>query len=447
MNLDPFFHAKSIAIIGASRTPGKVGYTILKQLLGKGFRLYPVNPNADDILGQKCYANVTDIPDKVELAVIATPGPTVPHILDQCGKKAIRHAIIISAGFKERGNTTLEKQLQDALKRNKITCIGPNCLGVFDAHTTLDTLFLPKERLKRPKKGRISFISQSGATGSAILDLAAYENYGFAKFISYGNAANVDESDLLAYLSNDEHTSVICLYVEGVKDGKKFLNTAKQCKKPIIAIKGGVTEAGGKAAKSHTGSLAGSANVYFGAFAQANIITAHKLEELFEFAKLAEKTQHPPKGQRVHVITNGGGYGILTADAIEHYGLTLAKPGQSITALKTTLPPTVAAGNPFDVLGDATNERYQLALDAAVKDKNNDSIVLVLLTQTPLIDEHMVRIVEDAAQKTNKPLVLVITGSQYSQQLKHQIENAGIPVFRFPENAVRALAAYTQYSR
>ncbi len=445
MNLDPFFHAKSIAVIGASRESGKVGNTILKQLMGKNFKLYPVNPNADNILGLKCYASVAQIPDKIELAVISTPGLTVPTILDQCGKKNIRHVVIISAGFKEVGDTKLEKELQDKLKGNNITCIGPNCLGIFDAHTGMDMLFLPKERLKRPLPGAVSFISQSGATGSAILDLAAYENYGFAKFISYGNAANVDESDLLDYLARDPDTKVICMYIEGVHDGKKFLETAKNCKKPIIVIKGGTTEAGGKAAKSHTGALAGSADVYYGAFKQANIITAHKMEELFEFAKLFDKIRTKASGDKVQIITNGGGYGILTADAIIHYGLKLAQAGRTIKALQKIFPPTVIVDNPTDLLGDATVERYKLAIEAALKDTNNDSIIVVALTQTPLLDESLVQVVKEAYAKAHKPIVLVTTGSEYAIQLKKQFEKTGIPCFTFPENAVRALAAYTHY--
>ncbi len=445
MNLDPFFHAKSIAVIGAARESGKIGNTILKQLMGRDFKLYPINPNADEILGLTCYASVLQIPTKIELAIIATPGPTVPAILDQCGKKGISHVVIISAGFKEVGNMKLEKELQDKLKGNKITAIGPNCLGIFDAHTKMDMLFLPKERLKRPQAGVISFISQSGATGSAVLDLAAYEGYGFAKFISYGNAANVDESDLLDYLSRDPDTKVICMYIEGAHNGRKFLETAKNCKKPVIVIKGGVTEAGGKAAKSHTGALAGSADVYYGAFKQANIITAHKMEEIFEFAKIFEKLKVRASGDKVQIITNGGGYGILTADSVIHYGLKLAQAGKPIKALQKIFPPTVVVDNPIDVLGDATVERYKLAIEAALKDTNNDSIVITALTQTPLLDESLVKVVSAAYKKAHKPIILVSTGSEYSLKLKKQFEAEGIPCFTFPENAVRALAAYTHY--
>ncbi|MBW2969684.1 CoA-binding protein [Candidatus Woesearchaeota archaeon] len=445
MNLEPFFKSKKIAIIGASRTPGKIGNTILKQLMGRNFELYPVNPNAEDILGYKTYESVLQIPAKPELAVIATPAETIPAILDQCGKKGIRHVIIISAGFKEIGNANLEKELQDKLKGNKITCIGPNCLGVFDAHTKLDTLFLPKERLKRPKPGELSFITQSGATGSAVLDLAAHENYGFAKFISYGNAANVDESDLIEYLARDPDTKIICMYTEQVQNGKKFLETTKKCKKPILVIKGGVTEAGAKAAKSHTGALAGSAEVYYGAFKQSKLVISETLQELFKNMKIFEKTKVQATGNKVQIITNGGGYGILTADAVIKNGLKLARPGKPIKELRKKFPPTVVIGNPTDLLGDATTERYKLAIEAAIKDTNNDSIILITLTQTPLLDESIVETIKEAYKKSQKPIVLVSTGSEHANKIKTQFETAGIPCFTFPENAANALAAYTRY--
>jgi len=445
LTLEPFFSAQRIAIVGASREKGKVGNTILKQLLGRHFTLYPVNPNADKILGLDAYPSLTDVPGDVDLAVIATPAKTVPGILDECGTNNITHAIIISAGFEEIGNTALAGELARAIKRNNITCIGPNCLGIFDAHTKLDTFFLPKERLRRPEAGSISLISQSGATGSAIMDLAAKEHFGMAKTISYGNAANVDESDLLAYLIKDSDTRVICMYLEGMRDGRKFMRIAKRSKKPIIVLKGGVTDAGSSAAKSHTGSLAGSADAYFGAFKQCGVIIARTLEELFEYAKIFDKLFARLDGTRIQVITNGGGFGILSSDALVHHGFTLAKPGKPIERLRDTFPPTAIVGNPIDVLGDATNERYELALDAALSDSANDGIVLVLLTQTPRIDENLVDTLTPKINNATKPVVLVITGSEYSARITSAFESRGIPCFAFPDNAVRALAAYARH--
>ena len=450
MNLDTFFKADKIAVIGASREDGKVGNVIFKNFL-EGFdkEVYPVNPNADEILGYKCYKSVRDIPGKLELAIICIPAKFVPSAVIECGKKGIKHVVIISAGFKEVGNTKLEKELLNALEKYDIKCIGPNCLGVYASKGHIDTLFLPKDRLKRPKAGVISFVSQSGASGSAILDLAAAEQFGFAKFISYGNAINIDESDLIEYLGNDPNTNVICLYVEGVKDGKKFLETCKKVasKKPIIAIKGGITEAGKKAALSHTGSLAGSAEVYFGAFKQAGITIAHTLEEVFDYMKVFEKVQVKPKGRNIQVITNGGGFGILCSDAIAGLGLDMAElTSATKNSLKKKLPPIAVVGNPIDLLGDATTARYRLALDACVKDKNVDIIVAIVLSQTPLLEEEIITdVLQEFNDKKKKPIITITTGSEFSEKLKQEIENSGLPCFRFPFSAIRAIKMYLEY--
>ncbi len=445
MNLDKFFNAQSIAVIGAAREDGKIGNVIFKNFLRPEFRgrVFPVNPNVDEILGKKSYPSIKDIPEKVELAVIAVPGAIVPKVIDDCGKKGVKHVIIISAGFKEIGNTKLDIELEKAMKKYGIKAIGPNCLGIYDSESRIDTLFLPQDRLRRPKRGGISFVSQSGASGSAILDLAAKEGFGFAKFISYGNAMNVDESDLIEYLGNDPKTRVICLYVEGIKDGKKFLDICKKVSevKPIIAIKGGITEAGKKAALSHTGALAGSAEIYFGAFSQAGIIRAETLEEIFDLVNIFEKSSTKPKGKRIQVITNGGGFGILCADAISTLGLDMAELSAAAKKeLKKTFPPIAVIDNPMDLLGDATTERYRLAIDACMKDKGIDLLLVVVLTQTPLIEkEKIVSILSDYNNQHKKPIVVIITGSEYSEKVKQEIEEKGIPCFRFPFCAVKAI--------
>lgn len=446
MNLDPFFKSKRIAIIGASRKNGKIGNVILRQLLGKNFTLFAVNPSADEILGIKSYPSVLDIPGTIELAVIATPAQTVPVILDQLGKKKVHHAVIITAGFKETGNTKLERDLQDKLKSHNILAIGPNCLGVLDCHTGLDTLFLPSDRLKRPKPGHISFISQSGATGSAILDLLAGEDFGFAKFISYGNAANVSESDLIFYLNKDPYTKVIAIYLEGAQNGRAFLDASCTCKKPIVLIKGGTTSFGSSAAKSHTGSLAGSADVYLGAFKQAGIIYTQTTQELFDTIKLFDKLHVGCAGNRVQIITNGGGYGILAADAVFRAGLTLAPAGAALKSLKKQMP-TAILSNPLDLLGDADDERYRLALDAAISDPNSDAIVCIALPQTPRLDQNLIKIIAAAYQKSSKPFVLVTTGSTAAKHFKTRAEAAGIPCYDYPENAVNALKRYIEFCR
>jgi acetyl coenzyme A synthetase (ADP forming)-like protein len=448
MNIATFFGAKTVAVIGASREQGKVGNVVFTNFLRQGFkgRVYPVNPNAADILGHKCYESVRDIPDTVELAVIAVPGQFVPKVLDECGKKGIRHAVIISAGFKEVGNAKLDSELRKALERNKIAAIGPNCLGVFDTASRVDTLFLPADRLLRPKAGGISFISQSGALSSAVLDLAAQEGYGFAKFVSYGNAMNVDESDLLEFMADDPLTKVVCLYIEGVHDGKKFLAAATKAakSKPVIVLKGGITAAGGKATLSHTGSLAGAAEVYLGVFRQAGLIVAYDIEEVFDYLKIFEKLHVVPKGNRVQVITNGGGYGIILSDELSQAKhLAMATPGpDTVSSLKKQFPPTAVVSNPLDVLGDATEERYRLAIEACLKDKNNDMLLVVILPQTPLLKlEALAQQTIALAEKAKKPLVCVVTGSEFATRFARRLEDKNIPCFEFPVRAVRALDA------
>lgn len=439
-----FFQAKRVAIIGASKEEGKVGNVIFQNFLGLPFKgeVFAVNPNAAEVMGYSTYKNVRDIPGKVELAVIAVPAKFVVKAVEDCGKKKIRNVIIITAGFKEVGNNKLDNLLEKTLAKYKIKCIGPNCLGVYSTYG-IDTLFLPKVRLKRPKPGKISFVSQSGASGSAILDLAAEEGYGFSKFISYGNAMNIDETDLIEYLAEDKDTQVICLYVEGIVNGKRFMETCKKIsrKKPIIAIKGGTSKKGSEATMSHTGSLAGQAEIYYGAFKQAGIITANNLEEMFDYLKIFEKIKIKPKGNRIQVITNGGGYGILSTDAIEQFGLEMAEPSKTtIHFLKKKMPAIAIIKNPTDLLGDADTQRYKDTINAYLKDKNVDIILATILPQTPLIGQQsIVDALEELNKNTKKPIITITTGSEYATELRKKIEEKGIPCFEFPHNAARAI--------
>lgn len=449
LNLDNFFKGQNVAVIGVSRNPNKIGHVIFKNLVDGSFKgkVFIVNPNAEDILNHKAYASVTQIEEKVDVAVIAIPAEFVIPTLNECGKKGIRHVVLITSGFKEIGNLELEKKLYETLKKNRIIAVGPNCLGTFDAYTGLDSLFLPKSRMKRPKPGGISFICQSGAVGSTILDLASDEGYGFAKFISYGNATNLDETDLMEYLANDEETKVICMYIEGIKDGKKFLKVARDVakKKPVIAIKAGVTEAGSKATLSHTGSLAGAAEVYLGAFKQAGIIRARSLREMFDFAKVFEKSI-PPKGKRVQIITNGGGYGILSADAVLENELPMAQMSKKThDFLKKNFSPIAIVNNPMDLAGDADTNRYKLAIGSCLEDKNIDIILTVLLYQTPLISPDVTDVVSGFNSLRKKPIIVVSTGGEFTQVLKKSLEGKGVPCFTFPEEAVNAIRELVHY--
>jgi len=445
-----FFQAKRVAVIGASKEEGKVGNVIFQNFLSLPFKgeAFPVNPNTEEVLGYKTFPNVKKIPGKIDLAVIAIPAKHVIKAVEDCGKKRIKNIIIISAGFRETGNKKLSNQLKKTLEKHKIKCIGPNCLGVYSSYG-VDTLFLPKSRLKRPKPGAIAFVSQSGASGSAILDLAAEEGYGFSKFISYGNAINTDETDLLEWLEQDRETKVICIYVEGIRRGKKFLETCKKItkKKPIIAIKGGTSKKGSEATKSHTGSLAGQAETYFGAFKQAGITTAKNLEEMFDYLKIFEKTQKKPKGNKVQIITNGGGYGILCTDALSHYKIPLAEPNKStITKIKKKMPKIAVIKNPTDLLGDADTQRYKETINAYLKDNKTDIILAVILPQTPLIEHYeILQALEEIHKKSKKTIITIATGSEYATQLRKEIEQKGIPCYEFPYNAARAIKALTSF--
>ncbi len=445
--MDKFFNANSVAVIGVSANDKKIGHTIFKNLLEGDYqgKVYPINPTIRKVLGQQVYPKITNIIEPIDLAIIAIPAKSVLNVIDECNEKKIKHIIIISSGFKEVGNKELENNLKEKLKQYGMKAIGPNCLGTFDAYTNLDTLFLPLEKMQRPKKGVISFISQSGALGAAMLDKASYMGFGFSKFISYGNGTILDETDYLQYLAKDRNTKVICIYLEGLTNGKRFLTVAKEItkKKPIIIIKGGITKEGSKATLSHTGSMAGEEHVYETAFKQTGIIQVKSLEELFLIAKMFEKAKIP-KGKNVQIITNGGGYGILCTDAIIKNNLKLAKIKKTTyKKLQKLLPNITTIGNPIDLVGDADPKRYEQAITIVSKDKNIDILLLITLFQTPSLNNKIVDVIKKTYK--TKTVVVVATGGKETQELKLQLEKNKIPCFDYPEQAVNALQKLTNY--
>lgn len=450
MNLNNFFNPKTIAVIGVSRNPNKVGHVIFKNLIESGFpgEVIPINPETQQILHYRCYPSIAKVKKKIDLAVIAIPAEYVLKAVQQCNSRNIKDVVIVTAGFRESGNAALEDRLKTYLNKNKMRCIGVNCLGHFDAYSKVDTLFLPRYRLKRPAAGNISFVCQSGAVGSAILDIATEQGHKFSKFISYGNATNLDESDIIEYLAQDKTTKVICLYVEGIQDGEKFFRIAKRVSKtkPIIAIKGGLTAAGSKATLSHTGALAGNKAVYLGIFRQTGIIKADSLEEMFNIASLIEKGVKL-QGNKILVITNGGGYGIIATDTISdspHLKMAELSPS-SVACFKKSFPPTASNHNPLDLVGDATTDRYKIALETTLKDKNIDAILLIVLYQTPLITTDIVEVISELHREYPKPLIVVSTGAEFTKNLSHALEENSIPVFQFPEDAIKAIDKLTWY--
>jgi acyl-CoA synthetase (NDP forming) len=445
--LDGFFKAENLALIGASHEINKIGNVLFKNLI-KTKTVFPVNPNIDVIMNRHSFKSVLEIEDKIDMAIIAVKAELVPEVVEQCGKKKIKNVLIISSGFAEAGNEKLNEKLKNCLEKYDIKCIGPNCLGIYDAYSDLDAIFLTQQRLKRPTQGKISFISQSGALGGALLGTMADRKIGISKFVSYGNAINLNECDYLEYLGNDPETSVICVYVEQIKDGKRFLEIGKKVakEKPIIVLKGGMTEKGNKAAMSHTGSLAGDARIYSGILKQIGAIQVDNLEDLFSVANLFDKfyeLKKKIKGKKIQVITNGGGYGIICADQIEKNKLELGELSSATVAKMKKFMPTFAnIGNPMDLMGDVTNERYRLALDACLDDANIDLVLLVVLYQTPLINQDLVEIISQAQKSMKKPIVIVMNNNEFEESIKETLEEKEAVVFEFPEDAVRAIQKF-----
>ena len=448
-NLDAVFNPASIAVIGASREPNKIGHVIVKNFVDGGFggKVYPINPKAEDILGLKSYPTVMDVPGKIDSAVIAVPEAAVAEVLEECGRKGIKGVVLITGGFSEVGNVEEEKKIAAIANKYGMALIGPNCMGVITPASRVDSVFLPIYKLGRPRVGGISFISQSGAVGGCIVDLAARAGIGMSKFVSYGNAAVIDETDLLQYLATDKQTEIIVVYLEGIRDGRKFLEAAREItkKKPIVVLKAGRSAQGAEAALSHTGSLAGSAEAYKAAFRQANMIEAATLEQLFDFAKIFD--QLLPAGGRVGIVTNGAGRGVLATDSLEDEGLQLAKfSDETNKLLRASLPSYANVRNPLDLIGDADSHRYEIALNAMLKDDGVDMILLVILFQTAAIDSSVVNIAIRASDLQKKPIIAVCTGGEYTEMHKRILESYGIPTYASPSSAMRAINRFYAYS-
>ncbi len=452
--LNYLFYPKNVAVIGASNQEGSIGRAIFEnfhphrhQLLS---HVFAVNPNHSRILGRPAYKSVVELPADIDLAVIAVPAHAVPQTLRECIQKKVESVIIISAGFSEIGEKKLTSEIQELIAQNpKTRVMGPNCFGCFVGDTGLNTTFSSQQKMKLPKSGSMAFISQSGALGVAILDWASTQQFGVSKFVSYGNAMDLDESDFLKYLQKDPRTKVIAVYLEGIKHGPKFLQTAKRVSqhKPIILLKGGVTAQAHAATVSHTGSLAGSAEVYEGVFRQAGVIAARTLQELFHFAKTFE-TEPLMKGNRVQIITNGGGYGIITADAVIQSGLELAQMRSTAKArLKKQFPPTVTVANPLDLVGDADEHRYRAAVAAALADPHVDAVLVLVLFNIPAIGEGLVTQLAQLKKKAKKPLMVVSTGSGFTEEMRARLEHHGVPTFKYPEIAAASLKALYDYSQ
>ena len=436
--LNRIFKPTSVAVVGASRKEGKVGHSVLKNIIEYGFEgeIFPINPAADEILGLKCYKDVSEV-GAVDLIVVCVPNVIVPEVIRRASAKG---AVVISAGFREIGKEglQLEQELLDAAK-GRTRIIGPNCLGIIAAYSKLNASF----SAKAPEPGHIAFISQSGALCTAVLDLADKEAIGFSYFISLGNKCDVDEADLLEFLKDDEHTKAIALYLEGVKDGKKLMCAAEACNKPVVAIKSGRTAEGAKAASSHTGALAGSYEVFKTAARQSGITVADSLKELFDICT-GFSLLRIPETNKVAIVTNAGGPGVLAADACAEYGLELVRFSDStIRKLKDELPPHASIYNPVDVLGDATADRYEKALEAVIADENVAALLVILTPQAMTEVEKTAEVV--AKFQDLKPIVASFMGGTDVEAALPILKAHGVPNYDEPRRAVRVLGALNEY--
>ncbi len=449
--LEAIFSPKSIAVIGASQTEGSVGRAVFNNTLQGGFTgvAYPVNLKAPSVCGVRAYRSISNVPDKVDLAIVIVPATVVPTVVEECGENGVKGLVIVSAGFKEVGNrgAQLEDETKAIAEKYSMRLVGPNCLGVINTAPAvrLNTSFATK----MPAEGPIAFASQSGALCAAILDYARGEKIGFSKFVSMGNKADVNENDLLEYLGSDPNTRVILLYVEDFVDGRKFVEVAGRVteKKPIIAVKAGVTPEGARAASSHTGALAGSEEAHDAILRQSGVLRVESVSELFDYAR-AFAEQPLPKGNRVAIITNGGGPGIMATDACIRYGLEVAQFSEATKKrLRAGLPKAASVNNPVDIIGDAQADRYEIALRAALWDENVDC-GLVMLTPQAMVDIRKVgETIASIAPKSGKTVVGCLMGLVDVSPGIEVLEQNGIPHYSFPESAVRSLATLYNYQR
>jgi len=450
VTLDPLFRPRSVAIIGASRTPGKVGHILTKNIVESNFTgdIWPINPNADEVLGLKCHSSILDVPGEVDLAVIAIPAIAVAKVADECGRKGVKALVVVSAGFKEIGRegALLEKRLIEIGRKHGMRIQGPNCLGIIDTATPINLSFAPA----MPREGRIGFISQSGALGTAVLDWVLQEDLGFHSFVSLGNKADLDEVDFIEAMGEDENVSVILLYLESIEEGRRFLEVASKVvdKKPIVILKGGTSSAGARAAGSHTGALVGSFLAYKTAFEKSGVIMAESVEELFNNG-IAFSNQPIPKTEGVAIVTNAGGPGILATDLSERLGLRIANlTSETRNQLREGLPAAASTGNPVDVLGDAKADRYSFAVEKVLRDDHVGSLVVILTPQA--MTESMVTaesLLELHGRFREKPLVAVFMGGEGVEEAQNYLMRNGIPCYDFPHKGMKTLSALYEYAR
>ena len=442
-NLDRFFKPRSIAVVGASKTSTKIGHAALKNILISEYecKLFPINPKEKEILGVKCYAKLNDVPSSIDLVLISVPAKIVPQIMNECVQKRVKNVIIISSGFSETGNSELENEIKKIVEGVEINVLGPNTMGYKNASDGIDASFV----FGNPRKGNVALISQSGALGIGMIYLANNEFVGLSKIIGVGNKLDIDDDDLITYFSRDNDTKVIGLYIEAVKDGRDFMNSIKDCNKPVLVVKAGRSEAGARATASHTGSMAGSDNIYSAAIKQAGGIRCRDIVELFDMAR-ALAGQPSAQGNRIGIITNGGGLGIMLTDACEANGLAIPKLSQNTyNKIDKILPDIVNPNNPVDLVADAGFYRYEASTRALLEDPGIDGVIVASVhggyARPREFTGAILKMIRERRlhEEFKKPILATWVGGKEFEDIVLDLKTAGVPIYPSSWRTARAM--------
>ena len=449
----PSFQPKGVVIIGASTSPEKIGYSAARNLVQSGYQgaIHFVSQKQGQLFERPLYTSLAQVPDPVDLAILLVPTQVTPQTIEDCAKRGIKAAIIVSAGFREVGaeGAALEQQCVDVARKHGVRLLGPNCIGTIDTHLPLDTSFL---KPPMPDTGRHRVDLPFGAFCAAIIDWARTQGFGFSRIVSLGNQADVNETDMLPVIAADEHTQVIVLYMESVANGVEFVKTAREVSKlkPLVALKVGRFESGQKAAASHTGALAGSEAAFDAAFAKAGVLRADTIEQVFNWARALESCPLP-KGRDMAILTDAGGLGVIAADSLETFGLNLAQLSEStLKALSASLPPAAAIHNPVDMIASASPENYAHCLKLLLDDENVNGVLVILLPPPLYTAESVADLIIPIIQGTDKPVVTALIGSNYIEKARELFNASKIVTYPFPEHAASALgvlAKRAEYSR
>ncbi len=454
--IESLLNPRSIAVIGASREEDKIGNVILKNLLTQGYtgKIYPVNPKADEILGLKCYRSINEINDEIDLAVIVLPAKYVPDSVKECVEKNVKFVIAIAGGFSETGEQgkILEEKILEIIKNKNTRVIGPNTVGIYVPKYKVNTALTVPERTALPPEGNIAFISQSGALGLLTMDTFSEYGLGVSAFINLGNRIDLSETELMEMFLNHKETKSIVLYLETIKDGRKFFNTAKKVtkNKPVVVLKAGRTDAGIKAAKSHTGAMASNDSIVDGMFRQAGIIRAYSETELFDYGK-ALAYGKPLRGKRIAIVTTAGGLGVITSDYIvakeNGVNMELAKLSDSTkNEIRKVIVPFGSAENPIDLTAEGSTEQYERVIEILNKDENVDGLIVYALFQTAKVDESLMDVLEKYT-KNGKPMVVGILGSKFGKEMLKEAEKRKIPAYPSMERTVKAIRVLYDYGK